>query len=138
MKRTAVPIGFAFVVGIGMGMFASQVLHAQQEPVKSTVLLTKDLSGIEGKEAAVAVIDLAPGAVTGKHFHSAHEFVYVLEGVLTLTVEGQVAVTYKAGEMFHQPPKQIHTGKNGSTTTPAKVLQFLILDKGHPPAVPLK
>jgi quercetin dioxygenase-like cupin family protein len=138
MKRTAVLIGFAFVVGTGMGMVAGQVLHAQQEPVKSTMLLTKDLSGIAGKEARVAVIDLAPGAVTGKHFHPGHEFAYVLEGVLTLTVEGQVAVTYKAGEMIHQPPKQIHTGKNGSTTAPAKVLQFLILDKGQPPAVPMK
>jgi hypothetical protein len=33
--------------------------------------------------------------------------------------------------------KTVHVGNNPSTTAPAKVLVFLVVEKGQPPAVPV-
>ena len=124
MHRTVVMITIALVVGIAVGMIGNQVLTAQQEPVKRTLLLKTDLAGIEGKEAVVLLVDLAPGAVAAKHYHPGHELGYMLEGSISLEVEGQPPATFKAGETFHIPGKVVHGGKNASTTAPAKVLTF--------------
>ncbi len=66
MKRTALLLGLT-VLGVAVGVIGTQVLHAQQEPVKRTVLLTADLAGIAGKRAAVWRGEFAPGASGGKH-----------------------------------------------------------------------
>ena len=50
MKRTVVMLTLALAVGIALGLIGSQVLDAQQMPIKRTVLLKTDLPGIEGKE----------------------------------------------------------------------------------------
>ena len=50
MKRTVVMLTLTLAVGIALGLIGSQVLNAQQMPIKRTVLLKTDLPGIEGKE----------------------------------------------------------------------------------------
>jgi len=131
-------LGLAFAAGIAMGMVANQLLHADQEPVKRTVLLKTDLAGIDGKEGIVVLAEIAPGATTGKHYHPAHEFAYVLEGSLTLEVQGKPPITLKPGGINHQPPRQVHEGKNTSRTDPVKILAFYLSEKGQPLTSPVK
>ena len=61
MKRTIVILTLTLVVGFALGMVGSDVLYAQQEPVKRTVLIRSELEGIEGKEAVLFLAELAPG-----------------------------------------------------------------------------
>jgi quercetin dioxygenase-like cupin family protein len=128
----------ALGVGIALGMIGSQVLNAQQEPIKRTVLLKTDLPGIEGKEALVDHVELAPGVAGGKHYHPGNVFIYILEGSGILEIEGKPAVTQKAGSMFHEPPKQVQIFKNASKTAPVKLLVIFISEKGQPLTVPVK
>jgi quercetin dioxygenase-like cupin family protein len=132
MKRTSVIVAVIFALGIVVGGLGHQLLSAQQEPVTRTVLLKTDVAGADGKEAVVVVAEIAPGATTGKHLHAGQEFAYILEGSLRLTVDGKPTVTFKPGEAFQQPPRQVHEGQNASATAPVKILAFYIAEKGQP------
>jgi quercetin dioxygenase-like cupin family protein len=137
MKRTGVMLAVVLALGMGVGWFGHQRLSAQQEPVTRTVLLRTDVAGVEGKEAVIVVAEIAPGATTGKHWHAGQEFAYVLEGSLSLSVDGKPAVTFTPGEAFQQPPQQVHEGQNASATAPVKILAFYIADKGQPLTTPV-
>lgn len=138
MKRTPVMLTLTLTVGVALGMAGSHVLHAQQEPIKRTVLVRSDLEGIEGKEAVLFLAELAPGAVGGKHCHPGTELFYALEGAFTHEPEGKPPVTLQAGQAGINPNKGVHHIKNASMTEPAKVLGCLIADKGQPMTVPAR
>ena len=137
MKRTAL-VGLTLLVGIAVGVIGTHVLNAQQQSVKRTELLRKELVGMEGHEGIVFIGEIPLGAVTGKHHHPGHEFLYVLEGSGTWEVDGQPPLSMKAGDSFYQPPDQAHNVKNGSETAPLKNVVFLIAPKGQSLGVPVK
>jgi quercetin dioxygenase-like cupin family protein len=110
---------------------------ASAQDAKVTPLMTKDLTGMAGKEATMATVEYAPGASSAVHRHNAHTFVYVLEGSVVMQVKGGKEVTLGPGETFYESPEDIHTvSKNASSTKPAKFLVFLVKDKGAPGTVP--
>ena len=84
------------------------------------------------------VVTIPAGLVGAKHFHPGDEFLYVLEGELTLETEGKAPVTLKPGETLHIPGKAIHQARNPSATTPAKVLTFGVFEKGLPDTTVVK
>ena len=137
MRRTGMLLAVVFALGIVGGGLGHRLLSAQPEAVTRTVLLRTDVAGVEGKEAVVVFAEIAPGATTGKHLHAGQEFAYILEGSLAMTMEGQPAVTFKSGEAFQQPPKQVHEGQNASATAPVKILAFYLADKGQPLTTPV-
>ena len=136
MRRTAMVLSVTLAVGIAAGVLGDRLLSAQQSPIKRTELLKTDVAGMEGKEAIVYIAELGPGAAAGKHFHPGPEFAYVLEGALTLEVQGQEPKTFKTGEALHNPSKAVHDAKNPSATAPVKILVVLIGEKGQPLATP--
>ncbi len=138
MKRTAVVLSVTLAAGVYLGAVGNQILHAQQKPIKRTVLLKTDLAGMEGKEAILALAEIAPGAATGKHTHPGYEFAYVLEGSGSLEIEGKPSIPLKTGAAIYQPPMQVHRGVNDSTTDPLKIFSVYIVEKGRPLAVPVK
>lgn len=138
MKRTVVVIGVTLAVGIYLGATWNQILHAQQEPVKRTVLLKTDLAGMKGKEGIVMLAEIASGAATGKHTHPAHEFAYVMEGSGSLELEGKPTISMKPGTTIYQPPMQVHRGVNDSATDPLKIFSVYIVEKGQPLVTPVK
>ena len=138
MKRTGLLLTLTLTVGIALGVIGTQALNAQQEPMKRTVLLKTDLTGITGKEAILALVEFAPGAATQPHYHPGEELAYLLEGTVSLEVKGKPPITFKPGDTFHQPPKQVHRVKNLSSTAQAKALAFTIAEKDQPLTVPVK
>ncbi|MDD5558097.1 cupin domain-containing protein [Candidatus Methylomirabilis sp.] len=138
MKRTGLLLSLTLIVGIALGVIGTQVLNAQQAPMKRTVLIKTDLAGIEGKEAVLALVEFAPGAATEPHYHPGEELAYLLEGSISFEAKGRPPVTFKPGDTFHQPPKQVHRVKNLSATMPAKALAFTISEKDLPLTVPVK
>ncbi len=138
MTRIALLLGVTLAVGIGAGGIGTMVLSAQQEPVKRTVLLKTDLVGIEGNEALVRLVERTSGAEAHKHYHPGHTFGYVLEGSGTWENEGQPPVTRTQGDVYYEPPRQVHTVKNASTSAPLKLLVWSIAEKGQPLTVPVK
>jgi quercetin dioxygenase-like cupin family protein len=111
----------------------------QADDAKVTPLMSKDLTGIAGKEGTMVTVEYPPGASSLEHRHNAHTFVYVLEGSVVMQVKGGKEVTLGPGQTFYESPEDIHTvSKNASNTKPAKFLVFFVKDKGAPPTVPAK
>jgi quercetin dioxygenase-like cupin family protein len=137
MNRRHVVLGLTLGVGMLIGAYTIGLLHAQAQ-IHRTSLVHADMASIAGKEADAWIAEFPPGTDTGKHFHHADQFVYVLEGTIILEEEGKPPVTYKAGQMFQELPNMHHTGRNGSTTAPLKILAFQVHDKGQPLLVPVK
>jgi quercetin dioxygenase-like cupin family protein len=109
------------------------------QEAKVTPLLSKDLTGIPGKEGLMIKVDYAPGATDAIHRHNAHVFVYVLEGSVVMQVRGGKEVTLVPGQTFYEGPRDVHVvGRNASKTKPAKFLVFFVKDKGAPLLVPAK
>jgi len=109
------------------------------QDVKVTTLMTKELTGIAGKEGTMVTVEYAPGASSAEHRHNAHTFVYVLEGTVVMQVNGGKEVTLVPGQTFYESPEDVHTvSRNASSTKPAKFLVFFVKQKGTPTTVPAK
>lgn len=130
----------ALVLGLGFGAlaFAGGVLlgggvFAQQKFPATKTILTQDLVGIDGYEAQIIEIDVAPGAGIGGHRHSGHMFVYVIEGEIVSQLEDGEKIAYKPGEFWYEHPLMLHADfQNPSATVPAKAVIFSVVEKGKP------
>lgn len=128
MKRSTIVVTIIMVMSVGLVL----TLSAQSPSVKRTELVKAELTAMPNPVAYLWVGELAPGAATGKHAHPTPRFVYVLEGAVTLEIEGQPPATYKAGEAFQESPTVVHNFRNASATQPAKALGFQVATKDQP------
>jgi len=102
-------------------------------------LFAIDLADSPGKESRMLEVSYPPGAQDMVHRHDAHAFVYVLEGQIVMQLQGQPAVTLKAGQTFYEGPTDVHVvGRNASTTEPARFVVVLLKAKGAPIQTPVK
>jgi quercetin dioxygenase-like cupin family protein len=122
----AVVPGFFLLTAVG-------IASADESPKATPPLMTRDLAGLPGKEAIVLTVNYGPGESSRPHRHDANVFVYVLEGTITMQVKGGPAVTLHPGQTYYEGPSDIHTvSENASKTAPAKILVFIVKDKGTP------
>ena len=113
--------------------------NAVAEEAKVTPLLSKELKEGSGKEGLMMIVEYLPGNADPIHRHNAHGFIYVLEGSVVMQVKGGKQVTLTSGQTFYEGPEDVHVvGRNASKTQPAKLLVFLVKDKGAPVLVPVK
>ena len=126
----------AFSVALALG--SASTLSAQQSSV-SAPLMSKDLPEFAGKEVVMSTVTYPAGVASAPHRHDAHTFVYVLEGSVVMQVEGGQPMTLVPGQTFYENPTDVHaTSKNASQTQPAKILVFMIKEKGKPATRPAK
>jgi len=108
------------------------------QEAKVSPLLSKDLADLPGKEGLMIVVDYPPGSSDPVHRHNAHGFIYVLEGSIVMQVKGGKEVPLTPGQTFYEGPDDVHIiGRNASKTKPAKLLVFLVKDKGAPVLIPV-
>jgi quercetin dioxygenase-like cupin family protein len=79
-----------------------------------TPLLQTALTATAGKQIVVLLAEVPPDHTGVGHYHPGDEVIYVLEGSVTFTVDGQPDITLHAGETCHLPAQQVHFGKTGS------------------------
>lgn len=132
MKRIRLLVAVVLAVGIALGVLGGRLLSAQEpDPLKMGKILQRtQLAAAKGMEAILVLRELPPGAESGKHTQSGNEIVYILEGSVTLEVQGKDAVTLKAGEAFQTAAGEVHNVKNASAEAPGKALAFYIAKKG--------
>jgi len=101
-------------------------------------LFAIDLADYPGKEGRMIEVSYPPGAHDVVHRHDADAFVYVLEGQIIMQLQGQPAVTLKAGQTFYEGPTDVHVvGRNASNTEPARFVVVLLKGKGAPIFTPV-
>ena len=80
------------------------------------------------------IIELAPGGQVGRHVHPVPLFAYILEGMLTVEVEGHGTRTFRAGEAFVDVVNLWHNGRNLGDR-PVRFLVVFAGQKGTPTAI---
>jgi quercetin dioxygenase-like cupin family protein len=128
MLRRMVSVAVVVIFG------AVGLLNAQQAPpIKRTILQKVDVPG-SNYEAVIGIAEIAPNVSVGRHTHPGTEAAYVLEGDLTLLVDGQPPVALKAGDSLKVPPVAVHDARAGDKG--AKILATWVVEKGKPLASP--
>jgi quercetin dioxygenase-like cupin family protein len=87
-------------------------------------------------ETIMGIAEIKPNVMIGKHNHPGTEGGYVLEGNLTLLVDGQPPKELKPGDSYNIAPGAAHDAKSGPNG--AKVLAVYTVEKGKPLASPVK
>jgi len=104
-----------------------------------SVLMKQRLADVAGKEVTLLTVDYAPGAASDPHVHPGSVIAYVLEGVVVSQLEGGEPVTYTKGQSWYESPKTPHlVSRNASKTQPARLLVYLLSQKGEAIKLPLK
>jgi len=108
------------------------------QPAATPGLKRKILSQIDGPTPGYttinAEVEIDPGMAVARHTHPGIESSYVLEGEISLEVQGQPVRTFKAGDGFQVPPVTPHGGKNGDKKT--RLAINYIVEKDKPLASP--
>lgn len=133
MKKTKYLLSTALASAMLIGLASFQAADAQEYVAKAQVkkLYKAPLQGVEGKEMTIIHLAAPPNFVGGKHMHPGPVFVYVLEGELTVELEGGPK-TFKAGELYPEDINAAMVGKNLSATDDLELLVFQVGDIGKP------
>jgi quercetin dioxygenase-like cupin family protein len=119
-------------------LVATFPLAAQQTaapaPIKRTILQKVDVPGSPNYETITGIAEISPGVNIGRHTHPGAETGYVIEGAMTLLVEGKPPLALKAGDSYQVPVNAIHDAKSGDNGT--KIIAVYIVEKGKPLASP--
>lgn len=120
----------ALAVLVAASSLALHVAQAQFPGVKRTDLMRHDLSA-PGREVVQVRVEFPPGLVAAKHNHPGEELVYVIEGTFEYQLEGEPAVTLKAGDVLFIPAGKNHTVKNVGSGNAAELATYIV-EKGKP------
>ena len=134
MKYTKCLFSMALASAVSLGVAGFQAADAQEEYKPKAVVQTLHqgpLAGMEGKEMIVKHLALPAEFVGGRHYHPGPVFVYVLEGVLTVVLDGETK-TFSAGELYAEDIDDVMVGKNLSASDDLEILVFQVGDIGKP------
>ncbi len=104
---------------------------AQQPAIKRTVLRSIDYPA--GYTTVTAIVEVAPGACSGRHTHPGIDSGYVMQGDFVLKIDGKPDQTLKAGNSYETSPQMPHDGCSVSGT---KLIDTFVIEKGKPLASP--
>ena len=126
------------VTAIAASLVAFSFLANAQNPmppvgIKRTILQRGDIGN--NMEVVLGVAEIPAGAASGRHTHFGTETGMLLEGTMSLEVEGEPTRLVKAGDSWLIGAGKVH---NASVVgdTKAKVISTYIVEKGKPLATP--
>src|SRR5882672_5214277 len=103
----------------------SKIAWAQTPGPKLSQILRKDLEG-QGQvvqETVVSIVEFPPGSAAPWHMHpGAQELLHVIEGSLTVEIEGKGSTLLKSGEAGIIPAELVHLARNESASVTGKAL----------------
>jgi quercetin dioxygenase-like cupin family protein len=104
---------------------------AQQPAIKRTVLRSIDYP--PGYTTVTAIVEVAPGACSGRHTHPGIDSGYVMQGDFVLKINGKPEQTLKAGDSYETSPQIPH---DGCSVSGNKLVDTFVVEKGKPLASP--
>jgi quercetin dioxygenase-like cupin family protein len=106
---------------------------AQTQGITRQVMQTTEFPA--GLTTTSAIGTMAAGVCAGAHIHPGLETSYMLEGELTLKVEGKPDLKVKAGDSLQVPIAAKHDACN-TGNVPAKWVSVYVIERGKPIAAP--
>ena len=134
--KTPIPALIAALLACGIAATAAaQPAHPGPVGLKLTPVLEsaatitgQPIRFPQGDNQFTAVIaDVAPGGQVGRHMHPVPLFVYMLEGTLSIEMDGHGTHTFSAGQGFAEVTNVWHNGRNLTD----KPVRFLIVFAGQ-------
>lgn len=127
------PIIFAFLIVVTGA--AAVMSHDERDPAtlqKPLIqdLLTESLKSTEGLEVVVSHVALPPNLTLPMHWHPGEEFAYILQGSVTLILDGEGEQEAFSGDVGVVPLKKVHTARSGDEG--ATILVFRVHEEGQP------
>jgi quercetin dioxygenase-like cupin family protein len=104
---------------------------AQQPAFKRTVLRSIDYPA--GYTTVTVIVEIAPGACTGRHTHPGIDSGYVMQGDFVLKIDGKPEQTLKAGDTYETSPQVPH---DACSVSGNKLIDTFVVEKGKPLASP--
>ena len=105
------------------GLTVAPVLRSSATVLGQPIVYVKT----ETPEVSSVIQTYLPGAQTGWHSHLASSHIYVLEGVLTLEIDGGEKKEFRAGEAYMESVDVLHNARNNAATP----LKFLVVSYGQ-------
>jgi quercetin dioxygenase-like cupin family protein len=134
MNKLVLALATATAVGFAGAALAQQPAPAQPTSnIKRTILQKVDVPGTN-YDTITGIAEIVPSANVGRHTHPGPETGYVIEGEITLMVDGQAPKTLKAGDSYQVPPGAIHDARSGDKGV--KLMAVYVVEKGKPLATP--
>lgn len=135
MFKTIATIALLALLGSATSLHAQQLPAAanQTANIKRTPLQKFDVPGTN-YETVIGMAEIVPNVNIGKHTHPGPESGFMLDGDMTLLVDGQPPLAVKTGESYKVPPGAVHDARTGAKG--AKVLATYVVEKGKPLATP--
>src|SRR5262245_2253871 len=99
------------------GLFRTDIQHAELS--------------VPGRVMIQNRVEIGPEAPFVRHMHPGEEIIYVIEGTLEYTLDGQAPLTVEAGEGLTVPAETIHAVRNVGDG-PASELATYVVDKDKP------
>jgi quercetin dioxygenase-like cupin family protein len=146
-NRVATLVSGFGLLALSLGFVLSdQVTFAQNEPSPtgpigftatpileaSTTFTGQPIRFPQSDGQIVAVLaEVAPGGQVGRHLHPNPLFVYILEGTLTIEMEGHGTHAFSAGEALAEVVNTWHNGRNLGDR-PVKFLIVVAAQEGTP------
>lgn len=135
LKRTLHCVAAAAVAAVlGGGPLAAQQ-DGETLGIRRTILQKHAVPG-SNFEFVEALTEVGPDAVLPRHTHAGPEIMFVLQGSLTIEVEGAPTRRLTPGQTAYNPPGIRHGGRAGPAG--AKLLLSWVVPKGRPLALPAK
>jgi quercetin dioxygenase-like cupin family protein len=136
MKNWKSKVTIGLTVGVIAAAWGAHASSAEQAGFRRIELERQDI-GNPGHEAVLARAEIDPGASAPRHTHPGEEVAYVLEGPITLEVDGKPPAVLQSGDAFFIPAGTVHSARNTGPNK-AKILSTYILEKGKPLATLVK
>ena len=126
------------VIAIAATLVAFSFLACAQSPmppvgIKRTILQRGDIGN--NMEVVLGIAEIPAGAASGRHTHFGTETGMLLEGSMSLEVEGEPPRLVKAGDSWLIGTGKVHNA-NVVGDTRAKVISTYVVEKGKPLATP--
>ncbi|HEX3195988.1 MAG TPA: cupin domain-containing protein [Propionibacteriaceae bacterium] len=103
----------------------------QQAPgLWRTDLQEHDLS-VPGRMVIQNRVELGPEAPAVRHKHPGEEIIYVLQGTLEYSIDGQEPQTYSTGGALMVPAETVHSVRNVGDGTAIELATYVV-EKGKP------
>jgi quercetin dioxygenase-like cupin family protein len=112
LKRITTAAALVALVVAGMLMAQQPAGTPPMAPIKRTLLQRVDVAGAN-YETVTGIAELMPSVNVGHHTHPGPETSYVLDGELTLLIDGKPAQVLKAGDSYQIAPVGIHDAQAG-------------------------
>jgi quercetin dioxygenase-like cupin family protein len=107
-------------------------MAVQQQPGIARMDLQQHDLSVPGREVIQHVVTISPEAPAIRHKHpGGEEVIYVLEGSLEYTVDGQRPTIVNAGEVFFVPSDTVHAVRNLGMSDAAELATYVV-EKNKP------